>query len=686
MKYGIKLIALAVALVVVIGAVAVIASQGPVTTGSADQGENSLGTTAPGTTPTTSGTTNNNLNENQQNNGDAPDDGCVPVEPTLTTISAEKTANGFFEKTNTYTWSVDKEIDGNDDVLRAADCDGYDIVLEPGDYAVVSYMLSVDRSGPVVSDVMGVRGEITVTNTGCNDTVGLMIWDTIQVVPCGGAAYDYVTFQVDTSSHPVLAAGESYSYSYEAVFEGINEATYHNVANVTITNYVDHNGEAFGVLAGADFALPICPTVTTVDETASLRDDFTVPCGFTVEALTGVGPWCLGDDDNIRVELKVTNVDATRNVIYTLCNQAILEATDSGTQVSDNAPVTIYSGPFETTLCVVNHADASWSEAIELELGLPDGWSFNDVEANVPEVVAEMSPVEIAQNAATDVGTYNVWGTVMVKNTGANPTEGLAITATIQMWNETCRYDVVTISVDVSCMPVLQPGESYCYAYAVTFTLDDVSALSLGCYNFDTIASVQICNYDDDAALLVVDNQPLEMPIKPCVLTMHTTATYTCEEVKPLGITDCDAQLIFDTDVTYEQMVTVHFFEDRITVDTCTNVMAHTTVTQSYGCESVCQELNTAIHHAESSVVTGDDNQAVLAYESTAYDNDTLVMCIMGNPVELNLCSVLYANDYLAVHSSCEGYMFDNTQMVFYGVFASFVYPEDACQDNTVEA
>ncbi len=657
-----------------------IVAQGPVSTGSADQGDNNSDpSTDPGTTPTT---------------GDSPieNEDDQTTLPALTTISAEKTACGFWEQTNTYTWSVLKEVYENEDVLKAQDSEGYDIQIEPGESAVVSYAISADVSGPCVTDEFGVRGEITVTNTGCNDTKDLTIWDTVQTMPCEGEFTDYVTFQVDTSCHPVLKAGESYSYAYEIAFEPIEDVAYRNVANVTISNFVDQDGVCFGDVACAEFSLPESPAITIVDDEACLRDDFTVPDGFVVEALTDVGPWELESDGGIThwefcVNLNVTNVDAARNMTYVLCNQAILDPEDTEA-ISSHVPVTIFSGPFETTLCAKNTADASWTEYVELGMALPDGWTVNNVDAGSSESIAEVLPVDVAQFLIRDDGTYSVWGNIKVTNTGDYATEGLKIVDTVQIWNGTCWIDVATICVDVSCMPVLQAGESYCYPYEMCFTLENVSLLGLESCDFQSVTTVQICNYDDDSEFSgVCVYTPLDVPMQPEVLTMETNAAYSFDEVKPLPNSGQDSQLSFETDVCYSQMVVVRYCEDRVSVDTWTNVTAHTKVTHScWNEEAVCKDLDTAIYHAESAVVMGTDNKAVVMFESTAYDNETLEICILCYPVDLNLCAVLYANSYVAAHSNYEGYMFDNQQMLFYGVFASFEYPEEAYPEYMSEA
>jgi hypothetical protein len=148
---------------------------------------------------------------------------------------------------------------------------------------VVSYLITADRSEPVVTDMMGVMGTITVTNTGCESTEGLAIVDTVQILTIDdcGTYKDYVSFNVDTSCHPVLAAGESYTYSYKFEFVPVDGACYRNVADVTICNFECHDGEMYGVKAMDTFALPCEPDVTIIDENACVIDKIgNIPKGF----------------------------------------------------------------------------------------------------------------------------------------------------------------------------------------------------------------------------------------------------------------------------------------------------------------------------------------------------------------------------------------------------------------------
>jgi hypothetical protein len=49
----------------------------------------------------------------------------------VTTISASKIACGFWEQTVVYTWTIDKSIYENDNLMLADDCVGYDLMIEP---------------------------------------------------------------------------------------------------------------------------------------------------------------------------------------------------------------------------------------------------------------------------------------------------------------------------------------------------------------------------------------------------------------------------------------------------------------------------------------------------------------------------------------------------------------------------
>ena len=127
--------------------------------------------------------------------------------------------------------------------------------------------------------------------------------------------HDHASFEVDTSCHPVLAAGGTIPI-ITSMSSSPARAVYRNVADVTISNFADDCGEPSGVRACAEFDLPCEPDRTVIDDRASLVDVFNVPCGFKVRALTDTGPWMLDDKCShfeVCVNLEISNVCAPRD-------------------------------------------------------------------------------------------------------------------------------------------------------------------------------------------------------------------------------------------------------------------------------------------------------------------------------------------------------------------------------------
>jgi hypothetical protein len=670
------MIALAVALVIMISAVAIVSLQGPATLSLADQGgENQQGddqTACPDDTGDDQGPAENNECTDPVDQTD--------LAPCETTITAEKTAVGFWEMVTSYSWSVVKELNENDQVT-AASSNGYNIQIEQGETACVSYIIVADRSDACTDEVFGVRGTITVTNTGCFDTADLMICDTIQIAECGGEFSDYATFQVDTSCHPVLAAGECYTYTYEYEFEPCGDALYRNVADVKISNFADDCGEASGVRACAEFDLPCEPECTVVDECACLVDEFNVPCGFEVEALTDTGPWELDDECThfeFCVNLEVTNVCAPRDSAFVLNNEATLTACDTGTVVSDCVSLCIYSGACETTLDVSKTADVSWSEEIELGLNFPDTATVEDVQSDMVQFAEDASPIVVEQYVISDKGYFIVCGTITVTNTGDAATQGLFITDTVQMWDGSCWIDLVSIDVDTSCMPTLCPGQCYTYNYQVSFCLDNVAMIDFCENELQNVAFAGICNYDDDAD---VDGAyyylPLEVPFLPEKVTMETSATYSYESCAPIEVTCEESTMTFSTELSYYQLVEITFCGEEVKLNVVCDISARSSVTYNSNCDSECADVVTAIHYEGCSSVTGEGAVAEVSFQSHDCDDDCMEICIHCQPVDVNIHALLCAANAVSVCYDETGFVINDQQMMFYGAYACFEMPED---------
>ena len=663
------MIALAVALIIMISAVAIVALKGPTTLVLADQG---------------------NDPQNERPNGGeqcpAEKDDCNDMDgdakelaPCDTTITVCKTATGFWEMATRYSWSVVKELNANDRGALANMGAGR-IQVEPGETSCISYIITAERSKACVDEVFGVRGAVVVTNTGCFDTVDLAICDTIQISRECGAFTDHASFEVDTSCHPVLAAGECYTYYYEYEFEPCEGAIYRNVADVTISNFADDCGEPSGVRACAEFDLPCEPDRTVIDDRASLVDVFNVPCGFKVRALTDTGPWMLDDKCShfeVCVNLEISNVCAPRDSAYLLNNEAVLTACDSCTVVSDCVSLCIYSGAFETMLEVCKTADVRWTEDIKLGLNFPSDCTEEVVQPQIMQFADDAQPVLVEQYVISDKGHFVVCGSITVTNCGDYSTEGLFVTDTVQWWDGSCWIDVACVDVDLSCMPVLCPGQSYTYHYQVAFCLDGAAMIDF-CENpLQNVAYAGACNWDDDSEL---DGAyyclPLEVPFLPDKVTMETSAAYSCENCVPLE--GCHGStMTFRTEVSYHQLVEMVFCDGSVRLSVFCDVAARSEVIyRGEGCTR-CADVVTAIHYEGCSKVTGEDACAEVSFRSIDRDDDCMTICVHCEPVDVNIRGLLVAGNSVSVMHGDDGFAVTNKQMMFYGAYACFEMPED---------
>jgi hypothetical protein len=181
-----------------------------------------------------------------------------------TTLSAYKTAEGFWEQIWDYDWSVTKQVDPA----------SYEFIAV-GEQTTVNYIIDVTKSGPTqLADSFGAEGEVCVTNGGDRATEGLAIADDIMYKIGSGKFKILHTSSVDTSAYPVLGPGETYCYPYKIAFTPVNGAKYKNSVRVTITNHSGRLGTPFGPSPDAGFYLPGEPELIYQDEKASLTDVF----------------------------------------------------------------------------------------------------------------------------------------------------------------------------------------------------------------------------------------------------------------------------------------------------------------------------------------------------------------------------------------------------------------------------
>jgi hypothetical protein len=191
-----------------------------------------------------------------------------------TTLSAEKTAEGFWKRVITYDWTIEKKAE--------LSSDGKSII----------YTLTATRTKVSEKDTYGVEGKITVTNGGAVATENLKLVDQVEYKIPGPGQFGPLPGASQTITPAQLGPGATGYYNYEITFTPVSGATYRNTVKVTITNHSGHLGEEFGPEPKADFSLPSEPTITYIDRTASIEDKLTCPDGFTCNiADSGYPEW-----------------------------------------------------------------------------------------------------------------------------------------------------------------------------------------------------------------------------------------------------------------------------------------------------------------------------------------------------------------------------------------------------------
>lgn len=279
-----------------------------------------------------------------------------------TTIRAEKTAQGFFEKEVRYDWTIEKTADPTS------------VTVAEGATGSVLYTLCAARTAASTTSTIGVRGQICVNNDSSVATQGLTIVDQIQCMcACGQFVDAPGASQVITPGE--LGAFERRCFDYEIPFTPPAGSTCRNTAKVTITNFAGNEGIAWGPLATAGFSVPSTPTTTETDATASVSDVMTCPTGFTCTP-DDPGPFSFTGDGCVEYTTTIRNVSAACGAHATLDNVATLTESSSRETRSDSASVDISTGACSAgcTLTIgfwKNHAGGRGHNADEVTPLLP---------------------------------------------------------------------------------------------------------------------------------------------------------------------------------------------------------------------------------------------------------------------------------------------------------------------------
>ncbi len=258
-----------------------------------------------------------------------------------TLLDASKTAGTYWQHITTYDWNLTKSVSNTS------------ITLDKGQSTTLTYDLAVKRNVASETDVLGVKGEVCVTNGGAVATENLMIVDNIQYKTDG--PFDTIhSSNLDLSANPVLDPGETACYPYDIKFESAGAGQYRNEALITITNHSGwlpggNNCEGsetcnFGTQVRTSFDLPASPELLYVDESANLADQLTCPTGMTCTLNPNVNTWEVSGDTNLEYTVTVTNNSAQCESTLNMPNVATLTSTDTGSTWNSQALVTILTG------------------------------------------------------------------------------------------------------------------------------------------------------------------------------------------------------------------------------------------------------------------------------------------------------------------------------------------------------
>jgi hypothetical protein len=250
-----------------------------------------------------------------------------------TTLSASKTAAGFWNKQTEYDWSLQKLANPTA------------ITIPRGESVSVAYTLTVERTKASATDTYGVNGQVCATNGGEVTTENLRIVDQVQYKDQSGQYQDLSGASQVILPSQQLSSGETACYSYEIRFSPVATTQYRNLARVTITNHFGHSGDKFGPEPQVDFLLPSTSTTNTeMDTEADVTDILTCPSGFTCIP-DDVGPWHFSQNGTVTVSFLIQNDNAPYQSTLTLTNTATLVESETDQERVSSATVSIITGP-----------------------------------------------------------------------------------------------------------------------------------------------------------------------------------------------------------------------------------------------------------------------------------------------------------------------------------------------------
>ncbi|MEM4449928.1 MAG: hypothetical protein QXQ33_03790 [Nitrososphaerota archaeon] len=208
----------------------------------------------------------------------------------------------------------------------------------------------------------------------------------------------------------------------------------------------------------------------------------------------------------------------------------------------------------------------AWIRTITYDWSVEKSVSPDSLELELHENDTVHYTVTITRTMTSSEDEVSISGEICVTNTGDTATEGLAIIDKV-------KHDATILastSVDVSGNPVLDPGETGCYQYALSFTPVE------GVTTYTNEAVVTITNGDGATA-----TQAFNLPQSPTIVEIDESATLVDEQTCPSGL-ECELLGTIPSTVSGS---TVIKFDKRITnEELCLDtVVVENTVTLTEG-------------------------------------------------------------------------------------------------------
>jgi len=251
----------------------------------------------------------------------------VRADTGVATMTATNSPTGYWQKNNIYDWTVSKTASPTSTSISS------------GATATINYAIDAKRTLSSTNENKGVSGVLSVTNNGFMATANLMVTDNIQYKVGDYLYQTQLSTDIDTSAHPVLAAGETYAYPYNIPFTPADGVIYKNEATV-IAYYPGNALMPFRLEpAISEFTMPSNLTLNETDTVASVQDSTNCPAGFKCTPL--VTSWILNDSQSITKSVAVTNVSAVCDQISAIGSYTILAQTDTGIVKNSSAIVNI---------------------------------------------------------------------------------------------------------------------------------------------------------------------------------------------------------------------------------------------------------------------------------------------------------------------------------------------------------